>query len=72
MEALDRCRGEHPLLDALSRPLAHAGPIAAMAVVADAKTADAANSCGDCGFACPQVWPSRWFMPMGLVAQLLG
>jgi len=71
-EALVRRLGAHLLLDALSRRLAHAGSIAAMAVVVDAKTADVARSRGDCGFACPQVRPNRRFMPIRLVAQLLG
>ncbi len=64
--------GEHLLLDALRRSLAHAGQIAAMAVVVDAKDENAASFYGHYGFLTLQAQPSRLFLPMRLVAQLLG
>lgn len=64
--------GEHLLLDALSRSLAHAGQIAAMAVVVDAKDADAARFYGHYGFMSLQISPRRLFVPMTTVAKLLG
>lgn len=64
--------GEHLLLDALSRSLAHADQIAAMAVVVDAKDEAAAAFYRHYGFVTLQAQPSRLFVPMRLVAQLLG
>ena len=64
--------GEHLLLDALHRSLAHADQIAAMAVVVDAKDENAAASYRHFGFLTLQAQPSRLFVPMHLVAQLLG
>ena len=64
--------GEHLLLDALRRSLAHANQIAAMAVVVDAKDEDAAAFYRHYGFGTLQAQPSRLFVPMRLVAQLLG
>jgi len=64
--------GEHLLLDALHRSLVHADQIAAMAVVVDAKDEDAASFYRHFGFLPLQVQPSRLFVPMRLVAQLLG
>ena len=64
--------GEHLLLDALCRSLAHADQIAAMAVVVDAKHEAAAAFCRHYGFVTLQAQPSRLFVPMRLVAQLLG
>lgn len=64
--------GEHLLLDALRRSLAHADQIAAMAVVADAKDETAAAFYRNYGFLTLQAHPSRLFVPMRLVAQLLG
>lgn len=64
--------GEHLLLDALQRSLAHANQIAAMAVVVDAKDESAASFYRHYGFLTLQAHPSRFFVPMRLVAQLLG
>jgi GNAT superfamily N-acetyltransferase len=64
--------GEHSLLDALDRSLRHAGQIAAMAVVVDAKDEDAARFCRHFGFLPLQPLPSRLFVPMTTVAKLLG
>jgi GNAT superfamily N-acetyltransferase len=64
--------GEHLLLDALQRCLAHANQIAAMAVVVDAKDESAASFYRHYGFLTLQAQPSRLFIPMPLVAQLLG
>ena len=64
--------GEHLLLDALNRGLTHADQIAAMAVVVDAKDEAAAAFYRHYGFATLQTQPSRLFLPMRLVAQLLG
>lgn len=64
--------GEHLLLDALRRSLAHADQIAAMAVVVDAKDEAAAAFHWHYGFVTLQAQPSRLFVPMRLVAQLLG
>ena len=64
--------GEHLLLDALHRSLAHAEQIAAMAVVVDAKDESAAAFYRHFGFITLQTQPSRLFLPMRLVAQLLG
>jgi GNAT superfamily N-acetyltransferase len=64
--------GEHLLLDALSRSLAHADQIAAMAVVVDAKSEAAAAFYRHYGITTLQAQPSRLFLPMRLVAQLLG
>ena len=64
--------GEHLLLDALRRSLAHADQIAAMAVVVDAKDDAAAAFYRHYGFLTLQAQPSRLFVPMRLVTQLLG
>lgn len=64
--------GEHLLLDALNRSLNHADQIAAMAVVVDAKNEAAAAFYRHYGFHTLQAQPSRLFVPMHLVAQLLG
>lgn len=64
--------GEHLLLDALHRSLAHADQIAAMAVVVDANDESAAAFYRHYGFIPLQTQPSRLFLPMRLVAQLLG
>ena len=64
--------GEHLLLDALNRSLTHADQIAAMAVVVDAKDESAASFYRRFGFIALQAEPSRLFLPMRLVAQLLG
>lgn len=64
--------GEHLLLDALRRSLVHGDQIAAMAVVVDAKDEAAAAFYRHYGFATLQARPSRLFVPMRLVAQLLG
>jgi GNAT superfamily N-acetyltransferase len=64
--------GEHLLLDALRRSLAHADQIAAMAVVVDAKDDAAAAFYRHYGFFSLQANPSRLYVPMDLVAQLLG
>ncbi len=63
--------GEYLLLDALRRSLAHAEQIAAMAVVVDAKDEAAAAFYRHYGFLTLQAQPSRLFVPMRLVAQLL-
>ena len=63
--------GEHLLLDALHRSLAHADQIAAMAVVVDAKDASAATFYRHFGFLTLQAQPSRLFLRMRLVAQFL-
>ncbi len=64
--------GEHLLLDALNRSLTHADQIAAMAVVVDARDESAASFYRRFGFIALQAEPSRLFLPMRLVAQLLG
>ncbi len=64
--------GEHLLLDALRRSLAHADRIAATAVVVDAEDEAAVAVCRHYGFVTLQAQPSRLFVPMRLVAQLLG
>lgn len=64
--------GEHLLLDALHRSLAHADQIAAMAVVVDAKDDSAASFYRHYGFLTLQAQPSRLYVPMRLVEQLLG
>jgi ribosomal protein S18 acetylase RimI-like enzyme len=64
--------GEHLLLDALRRSLAHADQMAAMAVVVDAKDEAAAAFYRHCGLATLQARPSRLFVPMRLAAQRLG
>ena len=64
--------GEHLLLDALHRSLAHADQIAAMAVVVDAKDEAAAAFYRHYGFLTLQAQTSRLFVPMVTVAQLLG
>jgi len=64
--------GEHLLLDALRRSLAHADQIAAMAVVVDAQDDAAAAFYRHYGFLTLQAQPSRLFVPMRLVTQLLG
>jgi GNAT superfamily N-acetyltransferase len=64
--------GEHLLLDALQRSLTHANQIAAMAVVVDAQDESAASFYRHFGFLTLQAKPSRLFVPMPLVAQLLG
>ena len=64
--------GEHLLLDALNRSLAHAEQIAAMAVVVDAKDDSAASFYRHYGFIPLQAHPSRLFLPMRSIAQLLG
>ena len=63
--------GEHLLMDALHRSLVHADQIAAMAVVVDAKDESAATFYRHFGFLTLQAQPSRLFVPMRLVAQLL-
>lgn len=64
--------GEHLLVDALHRSLAHADQIAAMAVVVDAKDESAASFYRHYGFVPLQAQPSRLFVPMRLAATLLG
>ena len=64
--------GEHLLLDALQRSLAHADQIAAMAVVVDAKDENAVSFYLHYGFLPLQAKPNRLFVPMRSVAQLLG
>ncbi len=64
--------GEHLLLDAMHRSLAHADQIAAMAVVVDAKDESAAAFYRHYGFIPLQTQPSRLFVPMRSIAQLLG
>lgn len=64
--------GEHLLLDALHRSLAHADQIAAMAVVVDAKDDNAAAFYRHYGFIPLQTQPNRLFVPMRSIAQLLG
>jgi GNAT superfamily N-acetyltransferase len=64
--------GEHLLLDALHRSLAHADQIAAMAVVVDAKDESAAAFYRHFGFIPLQTQPSRLFVPMRSIAELLG
>ena len=64
--------GEHLLLDALRRSLAHADQIAAMAVVVDAQDDAAAAFYRHYGFLTLQAQPSRLFVPMRLLTQLLG
>lgn len=64
--------GEHLLMDALHRSLAHADRIAAMAVVVDAKDESAAAFYRHFGFLTLQAQPSRLFVSMRLVAQFLG
>lgn len=64
--------GEHLLLDALHRSLAHAEQIAATAVVVDAKDGSAAPFYRHYGFLPLQARPNRLFVPMRSVAQSLG
>jgi predicted GNAT family N-acyltransferase len=64
--------GEHLLLDALHRSLTHADQIAAMAVVVDAKDENAAEFYRHYGFIPLQAQPRRLYVPMRVVAQLLG
>jgi predicted GNAT family N-acyltransferase len=64
--------GEHLLLDALHRSLTHADQIAAMAVVVDAKDEIAASFYRHYGFIPLQAQPKRLFVPMRVVAELLG
>jgi GNAT superfamily N-acetyltransferase len=64
--------GEHLLLDALHRSLAHADQIAALAVVVDAKDESASAFYRHYGFIPLQTQPSRLFVPMRSIAQLLG
>lgn len=64
--------GEHLLLDALHRSVAHADQIAALAVVVDAKDESAAAFYRHYGFIPLQTQPSRLFVPMRSIAQLLG
>ncbi len=64
--------GEHLLLDALHRSLAHADQIAAIAVVVAAKDESAAAFYRHYGFIHLQTQPSRLFVPMRSIAQLLG
>jgi predicted GNAT family N-acyltransferase len=64
--------GEHLLLDALHRSLAHAEQIAAIAVVVDAKDENAGSFYRHYGFIPLQAQPSRLFVPMRSIAQLLG
>ena len=64
--------GEHLLLDALQRSLMHADQIAAIAVVVDAKSEEAARFYGHYGFKPLQAHPRRLFVPMTTVAKLLG
>lgn len=64
--------GEHLLLDALRHSLDHADQIAAMAVVVHAKDEAAAAFYRHYGFLALQAQPSRLFVPMRWVAQLLG
>ena len=64
--------GEHLLLDALHRSLIHAGQIAAMAVVVDAKDAAAAAFFGHYGFLDMHSNSQRLFVAMRTAAQLLG
>jgi len=64
--------GEHLLLDALHRSLMHADQIAAIAVVVDAKSEDAARFYGHYGFKPLQAQPRRLYIPMATVAKLLG
>jgi GNAT superfamily N-acetyltransferase len=64
--------GEHLLLDALHRSLAHADQIAALAVVVDAKDESAAAFYRHYGFIPLQTQPSRLFVPMRSISQLLG
>jgi GNAT superfamily N-acetyltransferase len=64
--------GGHLLLDAMHRSLMHADQIAAMAVVVDAMSAEAARFYGHYGFKPLQAEPRRLFIPMATVAKLLG
>ena len=64
--------GEHLLLDALHRSLTHADEIAAMAVVVDAKDENAAAFYRHYEFSPLQAQPRRLYVPMRVVAQLLG
>ena len=64
--------GEHLLLDALHRSRTHADEIAAMAVVVDAKDENAAAFYRHYGFIPLQAQPRRLYVPMRVVAQLLG
>ena len=70
--ARGRRLGEHLLLDALHRSLTHADEIAAMAVVVDAKDENAAAFYRHYGFIPLQAQPRRLYVPMRVVAQLLG
>jgi hypothetical protein len=64
--------GKHLLLDALHRSLAHADQTAAMAVVVDASAEAAAAFYRHYGIATRQAPPSRLFLPIRQVAQMLG
>jgi GNAT superfamily N-acetyltransferase len=64
--------GEHLLLDALYRSLAHAARIAAMAVVVDAKDASAEAFYRHYGLVSLQSSPGRLFLPMKTVERLPG
>lgn len=69
-----KCKGlgEHLLLDALIRSQAHANQIAAMAVVADAKSDEASRFYEHYGFLRLHAQPRRLFVSMVTVAKLLG
>jgi len=62
--------GEFLLLDAMRRSLMAAAEIAAMAIVVDAKDAEAEAFYAHFGFASLQQNPSRLFLPMKIVAGL--
>jgi GNAT superfamily N-acetyltransferase len=62
--------GEFLLLDALRRSLSHAGDVAAMAVVVDAKDEAAAAFYGHYEFRSLHRVPSRLYLPMAKVAKL--
>jgi predicted GNAT family N-acyltransferase len=62
--------GEFLLLDALRRSLSHAGDVAAMAVVVDAKDEAAAAFYGHYEFRPLNNVPSRLYLPMAKVARL--
>jgi GNAT superfamily N-acetyltransferase len=64
--------GAFLLMDALSRSLAHAAQIAAMAVVVDAKDAAAEAFYRRFDFQPLQVTPRRLYLPMKTVAEVLG
>jgi len=64
--------GELLLLDALHRSFVHAGEIAALAVVVDAKNEKAATFYARYGFVLLQEQPRRLFLPMKTVERLFG